>query len=77
MNEEVLLIDLESIKTGFLSIIDGLLVVRIPANEWAEPTTQGCNELSVGEGQPSYNGGIVLLCLAEESCFLILGGDYE
>jgi hypothetical protein len=65
VNKEVLLQNLEDVKSSLLCIIDGLLVVRIFPNKRAEPATQGWEELRVGEGQPSDNGSVVLLCLAE------------
>jgi hypothetical protein len=57
------------------SLIDGLLVVGLEAEQRAVPSTETGQKLTVGEGQPADDGSIVLLGLAKEGGLLVLGGD--
>ena len=75
VDEEVVLEGTDGLGGGLLGILDGLLVVGVTANQRAEPATESGEDLSVGEGHPSEDGGVVLLGLAEESGLLVLGGD--
>ncbi|THZ80313.1 hypothetical protein D6C84_07549 [Aureobasidium pullulans] len=76
VDEEVVLKGTDSLGGGLLGGVDGLLVVGVTADQRAEPATEGGEDLSVGKGHPSEDGGVVLLGLAEESGLLVLGGDY-
>jgi hypothetical protein len=73
--KEVVLEGTDSLGGGLLGIVHRLLVVRVTADEGAEPATEGAEDLSVGKGHPSEDGGVVLLGLAEEGGLLVLGGD--
>ncbi|THZ99421.1 hypothetical protein D6C82_05163 [Aureobasidium pullulans] len=76
VDEEVVLKGTDSLGGGLLGGVDGLLVVGVTTDQRAEPATEGGENLSVGKGHPSEDGGVVLLGLAEESGLLVLGGDY-
>lgn len=75
VDEEVVLEGLDGLEGGLLAVLDVLLVVRVTADEGAEPSTESGEDLGVGVGHPSQDGGVVLLGLAEESGLLVLGGD--
>lgn len=75
VDKEVLFKDMDGVEGGFLGVIDGLLDVRVSTNKRAEPATEGWKDFGVGKGQPSHNGGIVLLGLSEESSLLVLRCD--
>jgi len=75
MDKEVLLEGVDGFKSGFGMIIDTLLIVRVPSNNWPEPTTNVGKDLCIGVRHPADDGGIVLFSLAEERCLLVLGGD--
>lgn len=75
MNEEVILQDLDGIKGSLLCIVDRLLVVRFLPNEGTEPSRKIWEDLAVGEGEPSDDRSVILLCLAEESGLFVLRGD--
>lgn len=73
---EVLLKDVDGLESGLLRILDVLLVVGVAAKNGAEPATEGAEDLSVGEGHPSQDGGVVLLGLSEQAGLLVLRGDW-
>ena len=73
---QVLLEDGGGLQSSLGSLINGLLVVAVKAEERAVPATEAGQELAVGEGHPADNGGIVLLGLAKEGGLLVLGGHY-
>ncbi|TIA29845.1 hypothetical protein D6C78_09973 [Aureobasidium pullulans] len=75
VDEEVVLKGTDSLGGGLLGGVDGLLVVGVTADQRAEPATEGGEDLSVGKGHPSEDGGVVLLGLAEEGGLLVLGSD--
>lgn len=65
----------EVLQGGLGAVLDGLLVVRVPANQGAVPATETGEELRVGIRHPAQDGSIVLLGLAKKGGLLILGGD--
>lgn len=72
---EVLLEDTDGLDGLGCGLIDGLLVVGSTSGQRAEPSTEGGEDLGVGERQPSEDGGVVLLGLSEEGGLLVLGSD--
>lgn len=74
---EVSLEGREGLQGALGGLVDSLLVVGTEAEERTVPSTEFGEDLLVGEGQPTDNGSIVLLGLAEESSLLVLGGDYK
>lgn len=58
------------------SILDVLLVVAVKTQERAVPGTEAGDDLGVGERQPTEDGSIVLLGLAQEGGLLVLGGHF-
>ena len=77
IDKEVVFHDLEAVLRCLHAIFDVLLVVRVAADEWAEPACEFREEFLVGEREPAKDRGIVLLRLAEEGGLFVLGGDYE
>ena len=75
MYEEVFIEYRNRFKRIFAGFVNVLFVVRIAANEWAEPSPKGWEDLGVGERHPADDGGIILLGLAEKAGFLILRRD--
>ena len=75
MYEEVFIEDRHCFDGFFAGFVNVLLVVRVAADEWAEPASEGWEDLMVGEGHPADDGGIILLGLAEKTSFLILRRD--
>ena len=65
MHEKVFIENRHSLEGIFAGFINVLSVVRIAADEWAEPASKGWKDLLVGEGHPAHDGGIILLGLAE------------
>ncbi|THX29268.1 hypothetical protein D6D10_08970 [Aureobasidium pullulans] len=57
VDEEVVLKGTDSLGGGLLGGVDGLLVVGVTADQRAEPATEGGEDLSVGKGHPSEDGG--------------------
>ena len=72
MYEEVFVEDRNGFEGIFASFVNVLFVVRVTADQWAEPASKGWEDLLVGEGHPADDGGIVLLGLAKKGGFLIL-----
>lgn len=75
VEHEVVLHGLHLHVGSLLAVLNVLLVVRVAANERAEPAAEGGKDLSVGERHPAEDGGVVLLGLAEQGGLLVLGGD--
>ena len=75
VDEEVVFEDLDGLVGGLCAVLDVLLVVWITSNQRAEPASQATENLGVGKGDPSEDGGVVLLGLTEESGLLVLGCD--
>ena len=75
MNEEVFTKDRHGFKGSFAGFVNILFVVRVAADEWAEPASEGWEDLVIGEGHPADDGGIILLGLTEKIGFLILRRD--
>ena len=75
VDEEVVVEDSDVVGGALLAVVDVLLVVCVPADQRAEPASESWEDLSVGEGHPAEDGGVVLLGLAEEGGLLVLGGD--
>lgn len=73
--QEVLLNNVDGLGGGLLGVINGLLVVGVPAQQGAVPGTEVGENLHVEEGSPLQDGSVVLLGLAEQGGLLILGGD--
>ena len=76
MYEEMLIEDRHGFKGVFAGFVNVLFVVRVAADEWAEPASEGWENLMVGEGHPADDGGVILLGFAEKAGFLILRRDY-
>ena len=53
MDEEVFVKDRHGFKGLFAGFVNVLFVVRVAANEWAEPVSKGWEDLVVGEGHPA------------------------
>jgi hypothetical protein len=75
VDEEVVLEDLDGGLGGLEGLVDVLLVVGVTADQGTESGTKDREDLSVGEGHPAEDAGVVLLGLAEEGGLLVLGGD--
>jgi hypothetical protein len=75
--QQVLLNNVDGLGGGLLGVINGLLVVGVPAQQGAVPGTEVGENLHVEEGSPLQDGSVVLLGLAEQSGLLILGSDYS
>jgi hypothetical protein len=72
----VLLEDGGVLGSSIQRVLDVLLVVGVLSDQWAESTTELGKQLSVGEREPSEDGSVVLLGLAEEGGLLVLRSDY-
>ena len=75
MYEKMFIEDRHGFKGIFAGFVNILFVVRVAADEWAEPASEGWQDLMVGEGHPADDGSIILLGLAEKTGFLILRRD--
>ena len=65
MYEKVFIKNRHRLESTFAGFVNTLFVVRVAADEWAEPVSKGWKDLLVGEGHPAHDGGIVLFSLAE------------
>lgn len=72
--KKVLLEDLDGLEGGSSRVINVLLVVGVAAENGAEPATERGEDLGVGEGHPSQDGGVVLLGLSQKCGLLVLRG---
>ena len=72
MHKKVFIENRHGFKGVLASFVNILFVVRVAANEWAEPASEGWEDLMVGEGHPADDGGIILLSLPKKAGFLIL-----
>lgn len=74
VGSQVVLENGNALQRALGGIIDVLLVVVVQAQEGTVPATEVREDLSVGVGQPTQDGGVVLLGLTQKGGLLVLGG---
>lgn len=75
VDQEVVLEDLQAVASLLLGILNVFLVVRVLADEWAEPACESGEELGGCERAPLEDRGVVLLGLTEKGGLFVLGGN--